>query len=175
MTKNKTDGDFEEMQEVIDLFWQTIPPIWHAARGLAHEVALEDSVITLSQFHTLRRIFGGSESVSKLADCMHLNRSNVSRTVDELAQNDLVDRARDPNDRRNVRLTLTKNGRVLIKKLHEKIGREMKEKFSVLSLAELENLRRGLLALQKIALHDSARLHKNQISISQKHQAVLFF
>ena len=140
----------ESSQDILDLFWQTIPPIWHAARGLTHKIALDESKITPSQFHTLRRISKRSESVSELAECMHLNRSNVSRTVDELVQNDLVSRKRDPDDRRKIELSLTPKGWSLIKTLHEKIGREMKDRFSMLTPAEIEDLRNGLLALQKI-------------------------
>jgi DNA-binding MarR family transcriptional regulator len=138
------------MQETLDLFWQTIPPLWHATRTLTHLVAVDELKITPSQFHTLRRIPTGKGSVSDLADCMNLSRPNVSRTVDELVQNSLVQRKRDPDDRRNVILSLTPKGISLIKTLHEKIGERMIERFTILDEGEINELRRGLYALQKI-------------------------
>ena len=139
-----------EMQEILDLFWQTLPPIWHATRGIALSLAQEEKSVTPSQFHVLRRICKGAHSVSHLADCLNLNRSNVSRTVDELARSGLIERTRDKQDRRNIYLSLTDSGKEIIDELHEKIGNEMRNRFLKLSKNEIEQLRLGLHALQKI-------------------------
>ncbi len=105
----------KKAQRTVDLFWQTVPPVWHAARSITHQTATEEFHITVSQFHTLRRIAEGNASVSDMADCMHLNRSNISRSVDELVKSGFVNRVQDLQDRRNVNLTLTERGNDLIK------------------------------------------------------------
>jgi DNA-binding MarR family transcriptional regulator len=148
-------SEFEKLKKrkariTLELFWQTIPPVWHAARSITHQTATEEFHITSSQFHTLRRIHDGRESVSNLADCMHLNRSNISRTVDELVNTGLVTRAQDKLDRRNVRLTLTEDGRKLINSMLDSIGSKMMKMFIMLDEVELGEISRGLVALQKV-------------------------
>lgn len=138
------------VRETLDLFWQTVPPIWHATRYVTHQVLAEEFNITPSQFHMLRRIYEGRGSVSDLAYCMHLSRPNVSRTVDELVNDGLVKRKRDTEDRRNVLLSLTEKGQVLISDLHERIGDKMGELFSILSKEELQAVQNGLASLQKV-------------------------
>lgn len=140
----------KKAQKTIELFWQTVPPVWHAARSITHQTATEEFHITVSQFHTLRRIADGNGSVSDLADCMHLNRSNISRSVDELVNSGLVDREQDIRDRRNVNLTLTDRGKELIQSFLVSNGKKMVEKFSLLTEEDLDDIFRGLSALQKV-------------------------
>jgi len=135
---------------VVELFWQTVPPVWHAARSITHQTAVEEFQMTASQFHTLRRIAEGSASVSDLADCMHLNRSNISRSVDDLVNSGLVDRKHDLKDRRNINLILTDRGKELIQSFLDSNGKKMIDKFSLLSEADLDDISRGLIALQKV-------------------------
>jgi len=58
----------EKAQKAVDLFWQTVPPVWHSARFFMHQTPAEEFQITASQFHTLRRIAEVNEFVSDLAD-----------------------------------------------------------------------------------------------------------
>jgi DNA-binding MarR family transcriptional regulator len=140
----------KKAQKTVELFWQTVPPVWHAARSITHQTATEEFSMTVSQFHTLRRIADGNTSVSDLADCMHLNRSNISRSVDELVNSGLVDRKQDSRDRRNVNLTLTDHGKELIQIFLDSNGKKMVEKFSLLTDEDLDDIFRGLIALQKV-------------------------
>ncbi|MDP2965800.1 MAG: MarR family transcriptional regulator [Pelolinea sp.] len=140
----------EKARSTVELFWQAIPPIWHAARSITHETATEEFHITVSQFHTLRRISDGNGSVSDLADCMHLSRSNISRSVDELVNYGYVNREQDAQDRRNVNLTLTESGKKLIQSLLISNGNKMMEKINLLDDGELDDISCGLIALQKV-------------------------
>lgn len=140
----------KKAQRTVDLFWQTVPPVWHAARSITHQTATEEFHITVSQFHTLRRIAEGNASVSDMADCMHLNRSNISRSVDELVKSGFVNRVQDLKDRRNVNLTLTESGNDLIESFLASNGKKMIEKFSLLPEKDLDDILRGLIALQKV-------------------------
>ncbi len=149
MTENPKNIE-KKAQRTVELFWQTVPPVWHAARSITHQTATEEFQITVSQFHTLRRIAEGNGSVSDLADCMHLSRSNISRSVDELVNSGYVDREQDFHDRRNVNLTLTEGGKKLIHSLLVSNGKKMMEKFSLLAEDDLDDISRGLIALQKV-------------------------
>jgi len=146
----KTDPKEKLVQKTLESFWQTVPPIWHAARMLTHRIVTEEYGFTPSRFHTLRRIADGKSSVSDLADCMHVSRPNISRTVDDLVKEGFVQRKQDSQDRRNIHLSLTDEGRSMITSLHEKINREMEKKLTKLTRSELDEIQGGLFLLQKI-------------------------
>ncbi len=140
----------ELVNKTIDLFWRAVPPVWHAARTATHRVATDEFKITPSQFHVLWRIADGKGSVSNLAECMHLSRPNISRAVDELVTGGYVNRRRDPNDRRNIILSLTNTGQKLIDNFQKKIRDRMGKLFLRLDLEDLKSVQRGLESLQKV-------------------------
>ena len=149
----KRRSDSQLLKETMELFRQVILPLWHITRAQIHDLATREYGITSSQFHTIRRISQGDASVSALADCMHVSRPNVSRGVDELVQNGLVNRKRDPDDRRNVQLSLTDEGERKIKDLHKKYGELLADQFSVLSDEELRILFSALESMKKVINH----------------------
>lgn len=143
-------SDSQLLKETMELFRQVILPLWHITRAQIHDLATSEYGITSSQFHTIRRISQGDASVSVLADCMHVSRPNVSRAVDELVQNGLVNRKRDQDDRRNVQLSLTDKGEKKIKDLHKKYGEILADQFSILSDEELRILSSALESMKKV-------------------------
>ena len=149
----KRRNDSQLLKETMELFRQVILPLWHITRAQIHDLATSEYGITSSQFHTIRRISQGDASVSALADCMHVSRPNVSRAVDELVQNGLVNRTRDPNDRRNVQLSLTDEGEKKIKDLHKKYGELLADQFSILNDEELRILSSALKSIKKVINH----------------------
>jgi MarR family 2-MHQ and catechol resistance regulon transcriptional repressor len=70
--------------------------------------------------------------------------------VDELVKAGYVTRKQDAQDRRNVNLTLTDVGKKLIQSFLVSNGNKMIEKFTLLNNSELEDISRGLIALQKV-------------------------
>jgi len=146
----KEKRNIDEIDGLLRSFWETFPPIWHATRSLTHQTATEEFGITAAQFHTLRRIKEGRASVSALAECMHLSRPNISRTVDELVNADLVTREQDTADRRSIGLSLTPQGEELINNLQRTIGSKMKSRFSQLDQKEIKDIQFALNALRNI-------------------------
>jgi DNA-binding MarR family transcriptional regulator len=140
----------DDLDGLVKSFWETFPPIWHATRSLTHQTATEEFGITAAQFHTLRRIKEGKSSVSALAECMHLSRPNISRSVDELVNASLVTREQDTADRRSIGLSLTPQGEELIDNLLRSIGSKMKSRFSQLDRKEITNIQMALSALRYI-------------------------
>lgn len=61
----------------------------------------------------------GTTSVSDLAQLTGLHVSRASRNVDRLVRKRLVSRVEDPDDRRTVRLDLTRDGRRVITRVQE--------------------------------------------------------
>ena len=140
----------EALLGIIDLFWHTIPPIWHATRSMTHNIAAEEFGVTPLKFHILKRVLDGKESVSHLANGLCLSRPNISRTVDELVQEGLMEKYPDPSDRRGVKIALTAKGNRLFKKLHQRILDEMKDFFSQLTEDELSTVTSGLTIMEKL-------------------------
>ena len=143
------------LEETLELFRGVMLPLWHIMRAQIHELASGEYGITSSQFHTIRRISQGDASVSALANCMRVSRPNISRAVDDLVNNGLVNRKRNPDDRRNIHLALTDKGKKMIKNLHNKYGGILVEQFSILSDEELRILSSALESMKKVIDHST--------------------
>jgi len=97
---------------------ETIRLLWRAGRGgkllnARVDLALEAIGLTGVQLLTLRHLVEAGEPValSQLADRMGFPRSNVTWIIDRLEEDSLVERVRDPQDRRSVLAQVTENGR----------------------------------------------------------------
>ena len=70
-----------------------------------------------------------------------LSQPALSRMVDRLADQGLVDRVVDPGDRRGLRLSLTEEGRIVQRRIGRRHGRSVaREMFKELTPAELRQL-----------------------------------
>ena len=98
-------------QQAVDMFWETVPPVWHLVHSQVHLGAAEIHNLTVEQFHVLRRIRRGRRSVSELAQARKISRPAVSRSVDVLVNKKYIVRTQDAEDRRRVILTLTPEGK----------------------------------------------------------------
>src|SRR6266545_3389949 len=74
---------------------------------------------TLSQLDALKNL-GDPCSQRELAQCLHVDASNVTDIVDRLEARGLVTRTIDPSDRRVRRLVLTDEGEAVRRKLFER-------------------------------------------------------
>jgi DNA-binding MarR family transcriptional regulator len=83
--------------------------------AIAHSLAVADAKVTLPQLRVLVMVMdNGPLNMSAVAEGLGVNPSNASRTCDRLVRGGLLDRREDPDDRRNVALTLTPAGRRLV-------------------------------------------------------------
>ena len=81
------------------------------AAAIAHSLAVADSRVTLPQLRVLVMIEDrGRLNLSAVAQALGVNASNASRTCDRLVNHGLLNREEDPQDRRNVVLTVTRDG-----------------------------------------------------------------
>ena len=84
--------------------------------------------------------------MNRLADSVLLSRSGVTRLVDRMAQEDLVERAQCDTDRRIVYARLTSKGRKLFEQSMPIVRRGVAEYFTgQLTKSERDTLRRALL------------------------------
>ncbi|MCX7745864.1 MAG: MarR family transcriptional regulator [Clostridia bacterium] len=117
-------------------------------------VFLEKSVlsccgITFAQCHAIIEI-GRATSISlnDLADLLNLDKSTMSRTVNNLVTDHLAEREIDPDDRRYVTIKLTENG----KKIFEGIEVSMDLYFKKVYESILEDKRQQVIESLQILL-----------------------
>jgi DNA-binding MarR family transcriptional regulator len=84
----------------------------------ARSIAAIDDVVDIAQCRALVVIASrGSVSLGELAGATSLHLSTTSRMCDRLVSTGLLDRADDPADRRQLTLTLTGEGRRLVREV----------------------------------------------------------
>lgn len=136
--------------QVIEKFWETVPPSWHATRARIRLAATEKFNLTVEQFQVLRRIRRGIDSVSTLAIDSRTSRSAVSKAVDALVNKGLISRQQDPHDRRNIPLALTEDGRRTLDVIYSETEHWLAGKFEVLTPEEQIVLVESLDLLQRV-------------------------
>jgi DNA-binding MarR family transcriptional regulator len=106
------------LQEVINVnntnnAWQLREVIRKLERklGILDEKEMSCCGITMAQCHALVEIGRAQRiSLNELAEMLSLENSTMSRTVNNLVNNEMVKRDIDPEDRRYVNISLTENG-----------------------------------------------------------------
>lgn len=85
--------------------------------------------LTIKEMHAIDAIsMYDHQTISQVADKLHLTPGTMTSMTDRLIKKDYVKRVRDTNDRRVVRLMLTKRGRVLYR-AHRAFHNMMVERF----------------------------------------------
>ena len=76
--------------------------------------------LTQAEFRCLR-LFGKDENLNnkQIAERMKLSPSRLTRIIDGLVKKEYINREIDPNDRRNMRVTLSKKGKLLVQQLNK--------------------------------------------------------
>jgi len=76
--------------------------------------------LTQAEFRCMR-LFGTDESVNNksIAERMNLSPSRLTRIIDGLVEKEYIIREIDPNDRRNMRVMLSRRGKHLVNQLNK--------------------------------------------------------
>lgn len=93
---------------------------WASQRYLSRQ--LEDFGLTLPQWMTLRalaHLLRPGCTLSELAEASHQVPATMTGIINRLVQRHLVDRQRDPNNRRALRLFLTPHGQQLVMEIEQ--------------------------------------------------------
>jgi DNA-binding MarR family transcriptional regulator len=135
------------LQQAIDRFWETIPPVWNTVRSHLRSVAAEEFGMTVEQFHSLRLIRKGYRTASEIAQAKQISRPAVSQAVETLVQKGLVSRQQSQADRRYVQLELTDEGARTLDQIFGQTRRWMESRMGSLSQEDLQALSNGMAAL----------------------------
>jgi DNA-binding MarR family transcriptional regulator len=114
----------------------------HLLRGEVEVLRLAD--LTFSQYNVLRILRGaGREALASgtIAQRMISRDSDLTRLLDRLEERRLVERARDPQDRRTVTAAITDAGLELLRKLDGPVRRVHRDQLKHLTPKQLETMR----------------------------------
>lgn len=101
--------------------------------GALEDVQITCCGVTMAQCHALVEVGRANNiSLNELAELLNLENSTMSRTVNNLVNNDLVKREIDPQDRRYVTISLTENGNKLFDDIEESRNVYYKKIFNVI-------------------------------------------
>jgi len=147
---NELGRSSEKLRQAVDGFWDTFPPLWRTIQIHIREVAVGQFNISVEQFHILRHIRRGRNSVSALAETRNISRPAISQSVDLLVTRGLIIRTIDPQDRRHVKLDLTADGNALMDAIFDNTRLWMMEMFASLNASEIQALTNLMESLKKI-------------------------
>jgi DNA-binding MarR family transcriptional regulator len=136
--------------QAIDRFWETVPPLWNSIRSHIRATATANFDITVEQFHVLRYVRRGTDSVSELATAKNISRPAISQAVEVLVKKGLLTRVPRKEDRRCVDLVLTEAGNNLLDTLFNETRGWMRERMRDLSPNELETIARAMKIMKKM-------------------------
>ena len=136
--------------QAIDRFWETVPPLWNTVRSHIRATATANFDITVEQFHILRFVRKGTESMSELAAAKDISRPAISQAVEVLVKKGLLTRIQSTHDRRYVELALTEAGNQLLDTVFKETRVWMKERMQGLTANELETIARAMDAMKKM-------------------------
>jgi DNA-binding MarR family transcriptional regulator len=137
-------------EQAIDRFWETVPPLWNSVRSHIRATATASFDITVEQFHVLRYVRRGTDSVSELATAKNISRPAISQAVEVLVKKGLLTRVPSKEDRRCVDLVLTQEGNNLLDTLFKETRGWMKERMHRLDPDELATIAKAMEIMKKM-------------------------
>ncbi len=137
------------LPQTVDSVLETLPPVWDRIRSNLRTSATQKFSITLEQFHVLRHIRKGYQSVGDLAEKKQISRSAVSQAVEALVTKGLVTRRQESDDRRCVLLELTAHASAVMEANIQENRVWMKGKMRALTPAELKSIQKAMRILKK--------------------------
>ncbi|KJR48849.1 Transcriptional regulator, MarR family [Desulfosporosinus sp. I2] len=88
--------------------------------GALEDVQMTCCGVTMAQCHALVEVGRANNiSLNELAELLNLENSTMSRTVNNLVNNNLVNRGIDPQDRRYITISLTESGQKFFDEIEE--------------------------------------------------------
>ena len=115
---------------------------------LRNELAASGSSLTVAQFRCLKMVHRGADvSLGDLADANGVSAPAMSKMVDGLVENGLLERRPAADDRRRLHLTVTAAGKRRLEAVGDRLKAKLADSLSSLSAAELAALERGLATL----------------------------
>ena len=94
----------------------------------------------------------GASSISEVGKHLVISRPNMTPIIDNLISEGMVDRYRDENDRRIVRVEITDKAYEFLKEQEGLVKKSLSEKISTLDSESLESLSQNVSSIRDIIL-----------------------
>lgn len=143
-------------RELAQTFVNVIPRSMWAIRHEVRKHASSD--LTVPQFRVLAQVATQPKSLSQLAEMIGTSVPAMSRMVDCLVKRKLLKRSVGSNDRRQVLIELSAQGRKHYNEFKQRTHEEFSESFQKLNDADREVLMNGLLVLERFLDFKTSRL-----------------
>ena len=140
-----------------------IDKIRSAARHIVRELGfmqkgLAGTELSPSAVHTIIELgYGNVTNASDLGALLHLEKSSVSRLVQKLVNENLIQVGPDPDDKRSRVLSLTQNGKNLLGEVEGFARRQLRSALDVLSATDVAQIETGLILFAKSLSAESQR------------------
>jgi len=139
-----------ELRSTVDAILDALPPVWDRIRSNLRAAATSKFGITLDQFHTLRHIRKGFQSVGELSAKRQVSKAAASQSVEILVRKGLVTRRQEGPDRRFVLLELTPYAKQVLDANYEDNRAWVAERMSSLTVAQLVEVGRAMATLKEL-------------------------
>ena len=117
---------------------------------------LKDLKIDFSlQHYMILKVLEGNKHlyVTEFVDRLGITKSQMTALVDKLIIMGYVSRINDIDDRRKIYLSVTKDGETITSKINQSIDNQINNHLIRLTQEELDELKKGLLILQKLCFN----------------------
>ena len=138
----------EMLFDTVTSIMDTLPTVWNRIRSNLRAAAIKKFGISLDQFHTLRYIRRGYDTVTSLAEVRQISAPATSQAVEVLVQKGLVTRTQQQEDRRCVRLALTPYASKILDENYDETLEWVKQKMLGMTQDDLETVKRAMQILQ---------------------------
>ena len=153
---------------------QRIDEVRAASREIVRQLGfmqkgLAGTALSPSAVHTILELgYGTVTNARDLGDMLHLEKSSVSRLVQKLAEDGLIEARSNPADRRARQIGLTKEGKALLKSLEDFGRKQMKSAFEHLAKDDLAKVETGLTLFAKALRGEKSRhCNTNAVELRQ--------
>ncbi len=137
---------FESISQIISLNRNFNRTLRHEFHGL-----MQDSGFTFPQLSVISILAkNGKQKVSDISEKMGLSDSTVSGILDRLEQKGIIERKRNKDDRRVVKIYLSKGSQEICQEFHRKREEYFSHLLKELSEQEIKDIIKGLEILNRV-------------------------
>lgn len=160
-----------EARECAVMLLGTLHPLMRTMRDATRQIKLEDrETPTIEQFRMLQVLAAQSRNLRELAARHAVSASTMSRSIEVVVQRGWVSRTPDPDDRRQIIVTLTSEGRAIHDATVKQVEDHLTARLATLGPADCERLHAALDTVRDL-LAASSPDHGDDHCHNQQHHA----
>jgi DNA-binding MarR family transcriptional regulator len=141
----------ERQRQIARQFMETIPALLHSIGSEIRSTSGTSGPVTMAQFRSMAALRRGPHTLNELAALHEVSAPTMSRLISTLVERGWVSREPDPQDRRQVILTLTAEGESTWQELLSRGTEHLADLLANLSEDEIASLDAALAALARVA------------------------